>query len=34
MALAFINNAFKNNFTYLKEIYKLIVLLKLDYIRL
>jgi hypothetical protein len=30
IALAFVNNAFKNNFTYLKEIYKLVVLLKLN----
>jgi hypothetical protein len=28
------NNVFKNNFTYLKEIYKLVVLLKLNYIYL
>jgi len=33
-ALAFANNAFKNNFTYLEAIYKLVALPKLDYIRL
>jgi hypothetical protein len=34
IALAFANNAFKNNFTCLEEIYRLIVPPKLDYIYL
>jgi hypothetical protein len=34
MALAFANNAFKNNFTCLEEIYRLVVPPKLDRIRL
>jgi len=34
IALAFANNTFKNNFTCLEEIYKLVVPPKLDYIRL
>jgi hypothetical protein len=34
LALAFANNTFKNDFTSLKNIYKLIVLLKTDCIYL
>jgi hypothetical protein len=34
IALAFANNTFKNNFTYLEEIYKLVVPPKSDCIRL